>query len=261
MDKKWIDKKRCIASLRYAKAKINVIKAIKDFDLLTPLDKEYIIEKVRVSTVDTDITDFQWLVFTVMNLNDRNGKYWFGDIERIFYNNLKFQEIANVVPCIKALEKVQDSEWVDFDGDIVITDPYYTAEDVEMLPDDSPLLYRSTLCSDWNWSCITYSTENTYNIFGENYKEKLGEFCSDYGTVCVDLLPNILERCPGFLEIGDHCRTIIRNFKGRVKFQVDELRQPEQDWDIDINNYEVRVVGEGINTVTGEKISFTTAVV
>jgi len=78
--------------------------------------------------------------------------------------------------------------------------------------------------------------------------------------VCVDTLENILKRKPDFLEkYGEWCRTIIKNFKGMVRFKIVCLDEQRDKVKFDTWNYEVRVEGMGVNTETGEKICFITS--
>lgn len=79
-------------------------------------------------------------------------------------------------------------------------------------------------------------------------------------TWLVDTLNNILERKPNFLEeYGEWCRTIIKNFKGKVRFKIICRNEERDNEKFNMWNYEVRVEGEGINSVTGDDIQFITS--
>lgn len=147
----------------------------------------------------------------------------------------------------------KDSEPKEFDGDIIITDPCYFIRSEEEDYDYYKLesigipssISRDTIYGDW--SCA---------VVDEN-KNKLGEFCADSGMVCVADLKEVLNHNPKFAEkIQDSpwiC-TIVRNFKGTVQFVVaDEEYEYEGEkriW------YNVKVVGNGVNKITGETINF-----
>ena len=184
-----------------------------------------------------------------------------------FKTNMKFilsQETINtIISLFRRIDVLVDSDTVSMEGDIVITDPCYTIQDKDwgnfcnklfkgetFNYDAHPLpngIVRDTIYGDW--SCTTYNTDT---------KESIGKFCADAGLVCVDKLENVLKRKPNFLnEYGEYCRTIIPNFKGTIGIKVVQIRQDKKD-DIDIWNYEVRVIGKGINIKTGEPINFFT---
>jgi hypothetical protein len=102
---------------------------------------------------------------------------------------------------------------------------------------------RSTIYGDW--SCTTYNSDT---------KAPLGHFCADAGQVAVFDLNEVLAYNS---EYDDHvekpwCVTLIRDFKGHVQFIVEEE-------DAEHNDYAVRVVGRGVNKVTGERINFITS--
>ena len=162
-------------------------------------------------------------------------------------------------------ERYLDSEPVFFDGDIIITDPCYIIKDNTNDWENSGygeefeaigiehFMTRDTIFGDW--SCSTYDLDT---------KEKIGDFCADAGMVSVLLLDEVLKYNPSYNDhlVADWTTTWIKNFKGTVQFVVKEVR-----WilDEDIGNlkkgqemidYEVKVVGHGIDKVTGKPINF-----
>lgn len=179
-----------------------------------------------------------------------------------------FYSKARLAEDFSALEKEEsmdyeiylDSDPVMFDGDIIITDPcyvikedlkgnYYNFKSVGV----EHSMVRDTLYGDW--SCTVYNTDSG---------EVLGNFCADAGMVSVLSLDEILQYNP---EFDYHitkpwATTLIRNFKGSVQFMVKEDR-----WVLDrdtsygkageeLVDYYVEVVGNGINTKTGEPLNF-----
>ena len=139
-----------------------------------------------------------------------------------------------------------DSEPKHYKGTLLITDPCYlmTDEDWDRFCEKGicnipNLIMRDTIYGDW--SCTTFEKE-TKNI--------LGKFCADAGDVCVCTLEDVLKYNPNFNidEESDWSITKIPDFDGEVKFVVKYIR----------NNYNVSVIGRGINSKTGEPIEFYT---
>lgn len=161
------------------------------------------------------------------------------------------------------LRRYLDME-MEFDGDIIITDPCYImkedddwatcayGEDMEALG-ITHYMTRDTLYGDW--SCTTFDTDT---------KEAIGEFCADAGLVSVFLLDEVLKYNPYY---KDHLKnkwtvTWIKDFKGTVEFIVKHIEgYYEEDTDYwkkgDYwEDYVLEVVGHGINKVTGKPINF-----
>lgn len=150
---------------------------------------------------------------------------------------------------------------MEFDGDIIITDPCYILKDDDTSADLGRLskigiptsISRDTLYGDW--SCT---------VFDDDTHEQLGQFCADAGMVAVMLLEEVLHYNPSFdYHINrPWTTTLIKNFKGTVQFViVHETGEYEEDtqwwkkgdkWEDDA----VVVVGDGVNKDTGETISF-----
>jgi hypothetical protein len=148
---------------------------------------------------------------------------------------------------------------MEFDGDIIITDPCYIirakhhgtkplyeddwnyceyGDNMEALGINN-YICRDTLYGDW--SCTTYDL---------NTKEPIGEFCADAGMVAVFDLKEVLKYNPDFdYHLNKKwTTTLIKNFKGTVQFVVEE--------DHEYDDYEVKVIGHGVNKITGEPIDF-----
>ena len=166
------------------------------------------------------------------------------------------------------LRRYLDME-MEFDGDIIITDPcYIMRENNELTENDwsacnygedmdalgiTHYMTRDTLYGDW--SCTTFDTDT---------KEVIGQFCADAGLVSVFLLDEVLKYNPEFDYYLNKkwTTTWIRDFKGTVEFVVKHIDgYYEEDspywkkgdyWE----DYALEVVGHGINKVTGEPINF-----
>lgn len=248
MDKQWYEQKKEEALHDIGVAIQLTCKLIEQDNHFQSVDKKYLIEKVRTCH-DATADDFQWLIYGIRCVNQNNEGFRF-DNTKYVDQKLGFEVIRSCKSMLNAIERLLDSEWVDIEGDIVITDPCYTTDKwCEGFNLDSLPLCRDTIYGDW--SCTT---------FDKKTEKPIGQFCADAGMVCVDTLENILKRKPDFIdEYGEWCRTIIKNFKGKVRFKIVCLDEVRDKTKFDTWNYEVRVEGEGVNTETGKEIQFITA--
>lgn len=158
-----------------------------------------------------------------------------------------------------------DSDPMYFNGDIIITDPCYLKDGMNLSEDvieDRDLcmakidecfengigMQRNTIYGDW--SCTT---------FDMNTKQPIGEFCADGGMVCVIKLDDVFAFNPNFNYHTEKTwtTTLIKDFCGTVQFKVkEEPYEYEGKQEVD---YIVFVEGHGVNKVTGEKIDFITS--
>ena len=164
-----------------------------------------------------------------------------------------------------------DSEAVEFDGDIVITDPYFfikNDDDLEAYGSDHKLerfgfehyMERDTIFGDWE--CFVKDTD------ADKY---IGEFRAETGRVSVTLLDEVMKYNPDFNSVIDviplACSTkyqpasgeaeaaaVIYDFKGTVRFVVREYSFEYKGKNI--IDHRVEVVGHGINKVTGKPLNF-----
>ena len=91
----------------------------------------------------------------------------------------------------------------------------------------------------------------------------MGRFCADAGLVCCVYLDEVLKYNPLFmkkLEERNFLGTVIKNFRGKVQFKIDYIAgQYEYDKKSEVwEDGELHVVGEGVDSVTGEPIRFFT---
>ncbi len=100
-------------------------------------------------------------------------------------------------------------------------------------------LTNSTIYGDW--SCTT---------FEDKTNNKLGEFCADAGMVGVFLLSEVLSYNPQFDYHTERpwTTTLIKNFKGTVYIERTTVKKDKY----------IRVIGEGIDKVTGQPLCFHT---
>ena len=170
-------------------------------------------------------------------------------------------------------KRYQNSQPMEFDGDIIITDPCYIirAEQHGTTPvtqDDWAAcrygkrmealgirrsMTRDTLYGDWGCT-----------VFDLDSGEEIGEFCADAGLVSVFLLEEVLRYNPDFdwHSTKPWTTTLIPDFKGTVQFAVEhaegvyetttEYHKAGEKWE----DYSVHVVGHGVNKKTGAPIHF-----
>lgn len=192
----------------------------------------------------------------------------YNDIKQSYERTFPFTEFDILVRERGMYSRYIDSAPVHFDGDIIITDPCY------IMAKDSPndwdicdygyqmeslgiktYMTHDTLYGDWG--CTTFDVDSC---------KPIGEFCADAGLVSVFLLDEVLAYNPFF---NNHLKkkwttTLIENFKGDVQFVIERVTgQYEHDighykagdvWE----DYELHVVGHGINKTTGKPINFRT---
>ena len=201
MNNEWYERKKKEAQHDIEVAAQMTRRFIEEDKNLYDTDKKYLIQLIEDCKY-LQSNDFTWLVNIIYGIRCINKDSEFKNLK------LGFDVLSRCKSTLNNLENVLDSQWVDIDGDIVITDPCYTTDErCDDFLDELPLC-RDTIYGDW--SCTT---------FDKKTKEIIGEFCADAGMVCVDTLDNILKRKPQFLEeYGEWCRTIIENFKGKVRF-------------------------------------------
>lgn len=173
-----------------------------------------------------------------------------------YYINLikssDIEELFNKYTKKNILHEYLDSEPMEFDGDILITDPCYIIRDDKDSDWDTcccgfdmeklginHYMTRDTLYGDW--SCTTYNSDT---------KESIGRFCADAGLVSVFLLDEVLKYNPNYnCDLREsYTATVIRDFEGTVQFIVKQDESKEY--------YMLEVIGHGTNKVTGEPINF-----
>ena len=158
--------------------------------------------------------------------------------------------LYNSTPYDKAEDQIME-----FDGDIIITDPCYLRRRDDNEFNDQNLGERgihgiSAQTFYGDWSCHTFDSINKDE---DGDPKVLGQFCADGGMVCVADLKTVLKYNPdfNFHKERDWTTTWIDNFKGTVTIKID---QNTEEWPA----YIVHVVGKGIDKETGEPIEFDT---
>lgn len=160
-----------------------------------------------------------------------------------------------------SVEKAEDKV-MDFNGDIVITDPCYLSAnmtDEERRNFDCAYMTNygivgiesDTYCGDW--SCTTYD-RLTWDEDGRS--KPIGNFCADSGMVCVADLASVLKFNPKYdYHIKkDWSATLIRDFKGTVCIRIEQVDGGNEIYPA----YSASVIGQGVNRKTGEPMEFYT---
>lgn len=208
-------------------------------------------------------------IFTLTKMNEENKE----EIDKV---NNEIRKLTKSLPIKKLNEtfidynQYLDSDPVHFHGDIIITDPGYVIKDKDwdqFLSDshihsydhdgnhnkiDSKyikgMMFRDTIYGDW--SCTTFDI---------NTKKEIGSFCADAGLVAVMDLDTALKYNSEFDYHKERpwTTTLIKDFDGEVYFKVKHSTyQYEGTMHED---FEVRVVGHGVNIKTNEPIDFETS--
>ena len=160
-----------------------------------------------------------------------------------------------------SVEEAEDKV-MDFNGDIVITDPCYLSAnmadeerrnfDCEHMTNYGIVGIESdTYCGDWD--CTTYD-RLTWDEDG--HSEPIGKFCADSGMVCVADLASVLKFNPKYdYHIKkDWSTTLIRDFKGTVCIRIEHVDGGNEIYPA----YSASVTGYGVNSKTGEPMDFYT---
>ena len=249
MTKERAEKKKAIYEKEYQEMNHRIIDTILSFPLLSEDEKKECLENIDneefIVSLQTRIS-----INTYMEDDPEKRNLW-----KKFQEDLDLDTYSGMLryPCFYSGTYYLDSEPVHFKGDIIITDPCYIERDDRELDRDQkdrlfkPYMERDTIYGDW--SCTTYD---------EKTNEVLGKFCADSGMVGVFLLDDVLTYNPKFNFHTDnpHTTTWIPDFDGIVQFVVNEVEFTyENEKHID---YELHVVGHGINMKDGREIHFIT---
>lgn len=272
MNNEWVEARKTETRKRFEEEKERIKKEISEFGRFFPGVEKTILENLDSLRYDDELL---WYKLNDLEIDLRYG--WRStnldypdSYMEWFEKQLDYDRIKD---CCVNYERYSDGELMEFDGSIIITDPCYiiraehhgtkslTDDDWESCDYGSNMealgikkyMTRDTLYGDW--SCTTFNTDTG---------EPIGEFCADAGLVSVFDLSEVLAYNPDF---DYHIQrkwttTLIENFKGTVQFVVKHVKGVHEDttewWNKgdEWEDYEVEVVGHGINKVTGDPINF-----
>lgn len=268
MDKAWVEQKNAEQKAKLDAEITELREHLKDNSPLLPSEIEqaitYLLKGARAGyCVESDMMPF-WEII------DARNKYYETDEMRLKFSTEMLtaakglrSRYKKIVDLSGTYDRYLDSEPMEFDGDIIITDPCYVVKfddwdkcgcinNMEVLG-FYHYMARDTIYGDWN--CTTFDIDS---------KKPIGQFCADAGLVGVFLLDEVLKYNPDFNYHTEKpwTTTLIKNFKGSVQFIVKRI-EGEYDEDTEYWNagdkwvdYSVEVVGHGVDKVTGKPINF-----
>lgn len=271
MDKVWQQKKEEWYKQELQRRRESILVAIESCEYLDDDFKKTKVEQFKNITTDRQqlfrfVIDFH-VGFSYLKDEYDNDEGWKKYEE--WLKDVDLDGYKEMIDCKYLYDgsRYIDSEPVEFDGDIIITDPCYVVSYEHGITDDdwrtcdygdsmeklgiNHYMTRDTLYGDW--SCTTFNTDT---------EEEIGSFCADAGLVSVFALDEVLKYNPDYKYIDDWSVTYIKDFKGTVQFIVvytDGYYEDETEWHKKgehWEDYSVQVVGHGINKVTGEPINF-----
>lgn len=261
MNKEWVEQK--ILKLQAESDKIvhDFFDRIRSMDLLEDGEKSAIIQKVTEMREYRPYLSMMFCMVATEGLNEtpsmEYAKKFFAirslckelDIEKSYQLLCEKDYVARLV----------DSEPVQFDGDIIITDPCYVVKDGDWTLCEygnamdkiglEHCMVRDTLYGDWSCS-----------VFDSKSMKKIGSFCADAGLVGVFDLKELLQYDPEYRDHIDnsYAAALIKDFCGTIQFVVKPCSE-DDDVDEGDEDYYVSVVGHGVNKKTGEEVNFFTA--
>lgn len=278
MDRKWIEKTIAEKSVLLDELKQGMLDRYAECSIINN-DRD---KKIIKAELDRIISDYQngkscgGEVLASMGITYRLGKAhpeWSIETYNAVCDHIesitglgKIFDTAYIVGFCGWADRRIDSDPVEFDGDIIITDPCYIIKDDGRGADWQQCGYgedlgalgiknymaRDTIYGDWG--CTVVDT---------NTGEEIGEFCADAGMVAVLSLDEVLRYNPDFDYHKERkwTTTLIEDFKGTVQFVVEHHTgiypedgdfHPGEEWE----DFSVHVVGHGINKKTGRRIDF-----
>ena len=271
MNKEWIEKRKAEKLAEFEELKNKIAKAINESSYFDKEGKEMLVRYLE-NSLKGNMYSFQSRFELKMSFSFNYEIAW--KEYKKWVESLEINKLAMLIyDILERSDKYLDSEPMEFDGDIIITDPCYIirakhhgttpitdddwnaceyGENMEALGINN-YMTRDTLYGDW--SCTTYNTDT---------KEPIGEFCADAGMVSVFLLDEVLKYNPDFDYHTERLwtTTLIKDFKGTVQFIVkheEGIYEDTTEWHTKGDkweDYSVEVVGHGINKITGEPINF-----
>lgn len=208
MDRTWIESKEAEYAEIVKAQRAEIVAKINNAEFLTDKDKETLVN-ILDNECGKEYRMFETsAVLGILENHDKDGSSM--DFLEVldFIRSLGTNEYETAVYKINGgLKRYLDSRSMEFDGDIIITDPCYIIRaehhGTKSLTDDDWVacdygsnmevlgihnyMTRDTLYGDW--SCTVYNTDT---------REAIGEFCADAGLVSVFLLDEVLKYNPDF---------------------------------------------------------------
>ena len=247
MTKEWVEKKKIEYGKKLQEMGDKIRDTIISFPLMSEDEKKKCLENIENEEFIVGL-QVKIDINSCMEEDAEKQKMW----KELYHLDLDTYGTMLRHPGFYNGERYLDSELVHFRGDVIITDPCYIERDDDLDSNRKdelfhPYMERDTIYGDW--ACTTYD---------ENTGEILGRFCADSGMVGVFLLDDILAYNPEYNAHVDlpHSATCIRNFDGTVQFVVEEYEYEYKNEKH--KDYEVHVVGHGVDMKSGKRIDFVT---
>ena len=268
MTREWVEHRKVELSKKAGLKEREIVAKINAADFLSDSDKSSLICAVKKDRYEEYGSHF---LNATLKLMDNADLLKLMQLEK----ELDLRELTSLqMRSQYGANRYLDSEPVQFDGDIIITDPCYIirrdssgngnrddwnicgcGDNMATLGIKNSMV-RDTLYGDW--SCTVFNTDT---------EEAIGDFCADAGMVAVFPLDEVLKYNPEFNYHTERTWTtaLIKNFKGTVQFVVEHeegVFEDDTEWHKAGDKWEdfsVHVVGHGVNTKTGEPINFSSS--
>lgn len=265
MNKEWVKKKNAERRRDFYIYKEEVLNKAKSYDKFRNDEmKNKVIDIISQADFDSDSRkvgfELEFLehevifayIFEETSIEDHDERLkWYKD------------NIENITSYMGGYDHLLDSELMEFDGDIIITDPCYIKKNREdwdkceygFCMENLGINHYITEDTIWgDWSCAVFTGDTI-----DDSSKVLGKFCADSGLVSVFDLNEVLKYNPKFDShiTRPWTTTVIKDFKGTVQIVKEEHKwysKEDKQWN---TSYEVKVKGNGHNRVTGEPIIFT----
>lgn len=267
MTKEWVEQKNREGKAELAKERESIISAITNAKLLPQEKKEHVLNEFKDD--DSEIlADVELAVYGDLKGFDGEEEVKefcdeMSDRIQVYKRKVAYPEYY------LTYDKYLDSEPLEFDGDIIITDPSYVIIQDRYMDDwakcecgynmkalgfdPDRFMTRDTLYGDWECT-----------VFDVDRHKPIGKFSADAGLVGVFYLDDVLAYNPQF---DYHIKkpwttTLIRDFKGTVQFVVkryegtyQETTKYHKEGDPFVD-YDVEVIGKGTYKSTNEILNF-----
>ena len=249
MTKDWCEQKKNEYIRNFIDLQMKIIESVDTLKLETNKKKyftELIVQKPYLVGV---------YILTDLNVDRQTAIDWFEN------NNFKEYERESSYFFEKKdlFYRYLDTEEIELDGDVLITDPcYIVVDDDDWERSDygehfekigiTNFVTHDTLYGDW--SCTMYNAET---------KEEIGEFCADAGLVSIINL----EQAINYNKAGvkallekNWCATVIKNFKGTGQIKIKETQWEDKETKKIHTDYEAYVELIGIDKTTNKVVRY-----
>lgn len=279
MNKKWVAAKEAEYAAIARTQRAEIVARINGAELLTDEDKKTLADVLDKECGRSYCTFETSAILAILKNHDKKDDKFAMKLTDIknFVRSLDTDEYDSALyKANGGLKRYLDSKLMEFDGDIIITDPCYIMRaehhGTPPLTDDD---WDACVCGE-NMEVLgiyTYMTRDTLygdwrcTVYNMDTEEEIGEFCADAGLVSVFLLDEVLKYNPDFdyHKKRTWTTTLIPDFKGTVQFVIEHeegvYEEDSEYWNAGDKweDYSVHVIGHGINKKTGDPINFRSA--